>query len=328
MNSNIRFLSTASFTPLRKVSNNDIAQEIDTSDEWIQEHTGIKTRYIADSNTAASDLAYHATLKAIQHANISKDDIQMIVVATSTPDYLSFPATACVLQHKLDIEHCFSFDITAACSGFIFGCSTAIDAISSGMVDTALVVGTEIFSSIIDWKDRTTCILFGDGAGASIISSKFSGSSNIISRHLMTAPQEYSSLIREQGGSAHRNIHQGATTPSALSMDGRKVYQIALKMLETTIHSIIEKSHLTLNTIDYIIPHQANLKMLQKGMQKIGFPMEKVIINIDKYANTSAASIPIALSGALDQDTIKRGMKILLVGFGAGLTCGGILLEW
>ena len=329
MNSSIRFLSNASFVPSKRVSNNDIARKVDTSDTWIKKHTGIETRYIANNNTSASDLAYQAALKAIHHAKINKNDINMIVLATSTPDYLSFPATACVVQQKLGIKNCVSFDITAACSGFIFACSTAIDAIFSEMANTVLVIGTEIFSSIIDWQDRSTCILFGDGAGASILSSKFSGSSNIIARYLMTFPQEYTSLIRTYGGSALRNNNDGtAKMQSPLSMDGRKVYTIALTMLEETIHQLMQKSNYTIDNIDYLVPHQANLKILQKGMQRIGLPMEKVIININKYANTSAASIPIALSDAVYQKKIKRGMKILLVGFGAGLTCGGILLEW
>lgn len=325
---NIRFLSTASYVPKRIVTNDEIAQEVDTSDEWIREHTGIKARHIAEKTEAASDLGYRAALRAIEKAGIQKEALQMIITATSTPDYLGFPSTACIIQNKLGMKNCFSYDIIAACSGYVFACSSAIDAICSGMADTVLVVGTELFSSIIDWKDRNTCILFGDGAGASILSSKNSGQSRIIARHLTAQPEEYKSLLREGGGTAERAIQLQGATSGYITMNGRLVYQLALKMFVKTIEVLLQKSACKLNDIDYIIPHQANLKMIQNGVKRIGIPMEKVVINIDRYANTSAASIPIALSEVVTQNKIQRGMNILLLGFGAGLTCGGILLEW
>lgn len=324
---NVRFLSSSFFVPQNKITNTEIAEHVNTTDTWIREHTGIVTRHIAKRDQAASDLGYHATLRTLEGCELGKDDIRMIIVATSTPDYQGFPATASVLQEKLQIENCFSYDVTAACSGFVFACSAAIDAIQTGNIDTALIVGSEIFSSIVNWKDRNTSILFGDGAGACVLSSRFVGSSKIIARHFMTRPKEYRSLIRKHGGSATRDILT-EDHDKFVSMEGRKVYQIVLEMFVECIESVIKKGNFKIEDIDYVVPHQANLKMLQNAAKKAGVPMEKFIINIDKYANTSAASIPIALTEAIKDNRIQRGSKILLMGFGAGLSCGGILLEW
>ncbi|XP_060081224.1 beta-ketoacyl-[acyl-carrier-protein] synthase III-like [Ylistrum balloti] len=324
---NIRFISSGCYIPNTLVTNEEIAQKVGSSDTWIQEHTGIQTRYIADKGEAASDLGYKAALHAIQKSRIDKDSIQMLITATSTPDHLSFPATSCIIQKKLNISEAMAFDITAACSGFTYAASLAIDALHAGSIDTALVIGSEVFSSIINWNDRNTCILFGDGAGAVLLSTRFEGTSRILARHMISEPTEYKSLYRPAGGSATRDIPY-TEEECFVSMNGKKVYQLVLNLCVQTIEVIVQKSGITLNDIDLLIPHQANLKMLQNAAKRIQFPIEKIVLNLDTYANTSAASIPIAIAEAEANGRLERGMKVLLIGFGAGLTCGAILLEW
>ncbi len=318
------------YVPEKRVSNDDLAKIVDTSDEWIYSHTGIKNRHIAAEDEASSDLALRASRDALERAGKSPTDLELILLATATPDHLGFPSTSCVLQDKLGAANAAAMDLAAACTGFIYGLETARAFIEAGIYRNILVVGTEVLSKITNWKDRNTCVLFGDGAGAALVTAADTGSSRgIVTSHLAADGSGAGVLSRPVGGTRTPFV-EGRTTPEStlLYMDGRKVYYFAVSVLGKTIETLLEKSGLSLEEIDFIVPHQANVRIIEACAKRLSIPMEKFYMNIEEFANTSAASIPIALTDMSLKGILKPGHLVLTVGFGGGLTYGGNIIRW
>ena len=315
-----RIIGTGSYLPEKILTNHDLESMVDTSDEWIRTRTGITQRHIAREDQVASDLALYACQNAMQAAGVTSKDIDLIIVATTTPDMI-FPSTACILQNKLGIEDCPAFDVQAVCSGFVYALATADMFVSSGKCRNALVVGSEIYSKILDWSDRNTCVLFGDGAGAVVLSQ--SDQPGILSTHLHASGSH--STILSAPGCISRGKVQG--TPY-INMEGNAVFKFAVKVLEEVVQEAIAKNNLQSTDIDWLIPHQANIRIIQSTAKKLGLPMNKVVVTVDKHGNTSAASIPLALDIAVRDGRIQPDQLILLEGVGGGLTWGAVLLRW
>ena len=315
-----RIIGTGSYLPEKILTNLDLERMVDTSDEWIRTRTGITQRDIAGENQVASDLALYACQNAMQAAGVTSQDIDLIIVATTTPDMI-FPSTACILQNKLGIENCPAFDVQAVCSGFVYALATADMFVSSGKCRNALVVGSEIYSKILDWNDRSTCVLFGDGAGAVVLSQ--SDQPGILSTHLH-ASGSHSNILSAPGSISGGKV-QG--TPY-INMEGNAVFKFAVKVLEEVVQEAMAKNNLQSTDIDWLIPHQANIRIIQSTARKLGLPMDKVVVAVDKHGNTSAASIPLALDMAVRDGRIQRDQLVLLEGVGGGFTWGAVLLRW
>lgn len=315
-----KITGTGSYLPDKILTNQDLESMVDTSDEWIRTRTGITQRHIAGENQVASDLALYASQNAMQAAGVTNKDIDLIIVATTTPDMV-FPSTACILQNKLSIENCPAFDVQAVCSGFVYALATADMFVSSGKCRNALVVGTEIYSKLIDWNDRGTCVLFGDGAGAVVLSQ--SDHPGILSTHLH-ASGDYCNVLSVQGSISGGKI-QGNPY---ISMEGSVVFKFAVKVLEEVVQEAVAKNNLQPADIDWLIPHQANIRIIQSTAKKLGIPMDKVVVAVDKHGNTSAASIPLALDLAVRDGRIQSDQLVLLEGVGGGFTWGAVLLRW
>lgn len=315
-----RITGTGSYLPEKILTNLDLERMVDTSDEWIRTRTGITQRHIAGEDQVASDLALYACQNAMQAAGVTSQDIDLIIVATTTPDMI-FPSTACILQNKLGIENCPAFDVQAVCSGFVYALATADMFVSSGKCRNALVVGSEIYSKIMDWNDRSTCVLFGDGAGAVVLSQ--SDQPGILSTHLH-ASGSHSNILSAPGSISGGKI-QG--TPY-INMEGNAVFKFAVKVLEEVVQEAVTKNNLQSADIDWLIPHQANIRIIQSTAKKLGLPMDKVVVAVDKHGNTSAASIPLALDMAVRDGRIQRDQLVLLEGVGGGFTWGAVLLRW
>ncbi len=316
-----RITGTGSYLPPTALTNNDlVARGVDTTDEWIVERTGIRSRHIADDNQSASDLALAASLKAIAAAGIPPRKIDLIILATSTPDYI-FPSTACLLQSKLGVSGAAAFDVQAVCSGFVYALTVAEKFIKSGSHRCALVVGTEVFSRILDWNDRGTCVLFGDGAGAVILEA--SEEPGILASALHADGSQHG--ILEVPG----NICGGKVVGQPfVKMDGPAVFKFAVKVLAEVAQEALDRAGMDSAAIDWLIPHQANIRIIQSTAKKLGLPMEKVITTVDRHGNTSAASIPLALDAAVKEGRIKRGDNLMLEGVGGGFTWGAVLLKF
>ncbi|MBX9917416.1 MAG: ketoacyl-ACP synthase III [Nitrosomonas sp.] len=315
-----RITGTGSYLPEKILTNLDLERMVDTSDEWIRTRTGITQRHIAAEDQVASDLALYACQNAMQAAGVTSQDIDLIIVATTTPDMI-FPSTACILQNKLGIENCPAFDVQAVCSGFVYALATADMFVSSGKCRNALVVGSEIYSKILDWNDRSTCVLFGDGAGAVVLSQ--SDQPGILSTHLH-ASGSHSNILSAPGSISGGKV-QG--TPY-INMEGNAVFKFAVKVLEEVVQEAVAKNNLQSTDIDWLIPHQANIRIIQSTARKLGLPMDKVVVAVDKHGNTSAASIPLALDMAVRDGRIQRDQLVLLEGVGGGFTWGAVLLRW
>ncbi|TXI18265.1 MAG: ketoacyl-ACP synthase III [Nitrosomonas sp.] len=315
-----KITGTGSYLPEKILTNQDLENMVDTSDDWIRTRTGITQRHIARDDQVASDLALYASQNAMKAAGISNKDIDLIIVATTTPDMI-FPSTACILQNKLGIENCPAFDVQAVCSGFVYALATADMFVSSGKCRNALVVGTEIYSKIIDWNDRGTCVLFGDGAGAVILSQ--SNEPGILSTHLH-ASGSYSNVLSAPGSISGGKV-QG---DPYINMEGSTVFKFAVKVLEEVVHEAISQNNLEAADIDWLVPHQANIRIIQSTAKKLGIPMDKVVVAVDKHGNTSAASIPLALDIAVRDGRINPGQLVLLEGVGGGFTWGAVLMRW
>ena len=315
-----RITGTGSYLPEKILTNLDLERMVDTSDEWIRTRTGITQRHIAGENQVASDLALYACQNAMQAAGVTSQDIDLIIVATTTPDMI-FPSTACILQNKLGIENCPAFDVQAVCSGFVYALATADMFVSSGKCRNALVVGSEIYSKIMDWNDRSTCVLFGDGAGAVVLSQ--SDRPGILSTHLH-ASGSHSHILSAPGSISGGKV-QG--TPY-INMEGNAVFKFAVKVLEEVVQEAVTKNNLQSADIDWLIPHQANIRIIQSTAKKLGLPMDKVVVAVDKHGNTSAASIPLALDMAVRDGRIQPDQLVLLEGVGGGFTWGAVLLRW
>ncbi|MGL4386343.1 beta-ketoacyl-ACP synthase III [Snodgrassella alvi] len=318
---NAHILGTGSYLPARRLTNDDLSKIVDTSDEWIATRTGIKARHIAAENEQTSDLAVAAAKAALADAAISAKDIDLIIVATSTPD-MTFPATACIVQNKLGIAGCPAFDVQAVCAGFMYAMATANAYIRSGMAKRALVIGAETFSRLLDWNDRRTCVLFGDGAGAVILGAS-EQEGGIISTKLQ-ADGSYSQILQTPGKIAAGSI-EGSPY---LYMDGQAVYKFAVKALANVAREVIEESNLQPADIDWIIPHQANLRIIESTARHLGVPMDKVIVTLSEQGNTSAASVPLALDEGIRSGRIRHGQTLLLEGIGGGFAWGAITLKY
>ncbi|MCX8031308.1 MAG: ketoacyl-ACP synthase III [Thermodesulfovibrionales bacterium] len=322
-----KITATGSYTPERILSNQDIEKIIDTSDAWITERTGIKERRIAYESQITSDLAYEASLIALKERNIDPLEIDLIIVATVSGD-MPFPSTACILQKLLKAKNAVAFDINAACSGFIYAMSIANSFIKTHSFKKVLIVGVEVLSKFLDWSDRTTCILFGDGAGAAILEPSES-ESGILSTHIYSDGSLWDLIYLPGGGAKHPTSHQTVDNRlHYIKMKGNETFKVAVKTLENLVVETLKVNNLEPAQISLLIPHQANLRIIIATAKRLGIPMNKVFVNIDKYGNTSAASIPIALDEALKQGKIKKDDYILLEAFGAGLTWASALIRW
>ena len=322
-----RIIGTGSFTPQKVLSNKDLETMVDTTDEWIMTRTGIKERRIASNGEASSTFAYQAALKALEMANVSADGLDMIIVGTITPD-MPTPSVACLIQDKLKAFRASAFDISAGCTGFIYALSVAESFIKAGNSNKILVVGVETLSKVTDFQDRTTCILFGDGAGA-VVLSKEQGPQGILSTHLYADGSCGNLLYIPGGGSANPASPETIAERSHyLKMDGNKVFKTAVKALEDSVLKVLSHNNITSESIDLLIAHQANSRIIQAIAKRLALPPEKVFINIEKYGNTSSASVPIALDEANRQQRIKKDGLLLLNAFGAGFTWGAALVRW
>jgi len=313
------------YLPERIVTNAELAKTVDTSDEWIRERSGITQRYIAAEGEFTSDLATHAAREALKSAGMEPDDIDLIVVATSTPDE-TFPASATVVQSKLGCTNgSIGFDVQAVCSGFVYALATADNFIKSGQVDTALVIGAETFSRILDWEDRGTCVLFGDGAGAIVLrGEEGAGTSDdrgVLSTHLHSDGSLHDLLYVDGGPSSTGQV-------GYLRMEGREVFRHAVSKMSAVVLEALEATGLQAEDVDWFVPHQANKRIIDGTARKLGVGADRVVVTIDKHANTSAASIPLALSVAVDDNRIKTGDVVLIEAMGGGLTWGSGLLRW
>ncbi len=318
-----RIAGTGSYLPAKVVSNKDLEKTVDTSDEWIRERTGIKRRHIAADGETTSDLAVQAAKQAMEMAEIAADEIDLIIVGTATPDKV-FPATACIVQRKLGITGHGAFDVQAACSGFVYGLDVADRYVRTGGSKTALVIGAETLSRITNWDDRATAVLFGDGAGAVILQA--SDKQGIISTHIHADGAQEELLHVPQG------ISQGYDETRAggayISMNGNAVFRKAVGKLDSIARETLAGNNIEKEDIDWLVPHQANLRIITAAAKKLKMPMERVIVTVDEQANTSAASIPLALDTAIRDGRIKRGELLLLEAFGAGFTWGSALIRY
>lgn len=316
-----------SYVPERILTNADLERMIDTSDEWIRTRTGISTRHLAAENQSTSDLAYEAAKAALDDAGMTPEDIDLIIVATCTPDML-FPATSCILQEKLGIKGKPAFDLEAACSGFIYGLAVGAQFIATGLYENVIVVGAETLSRIINWQDRNTCVLFGDGAGAAVLKPVENGK-GIISFD-MGADGAGADLLKIPAGAAAMPASDKTLAEGMhyISMNGNEVFKFAVRVMGETALKSLGKAGLAKDDLAYVVPHQANIRIVEAAMRRLNLPMEKAYINLDKYGNMSSASIPAALDELYRKKSLKNGDLILLVGFGAGLTWSSLVLRW
>jgi len=320
-----RIIGTGSFLPPRRLTNADLAaqlakDDIETSDEWIVERTGIRARHFAEPDVTSSDLALPAARAALEAAGVKAEEIDLIIVATSTPDMI-FPSSAALLQQKLGIHGCPAFDLQAVCSGFVYALTVADSMIKSGAASKALVIGAEVFSRILDFKDRTTCVLFGDGAGAVVLAA--SEEPGIVASELH-ADGRHVDILCVPG-----NVAGGKVLGDPfLKMDGQAVFKQAVNVLEKVARSVLEKAGRSESDIDWLIPHQANIRIMQGTAKKLKMPLDKLIATVDEHGNTSAASIPLALDVAVRDGRIKPGQTVMLEGVGGGFTWGAVLLDF
>lgn len=323
----VGFLGTGSYVPEKIITNYDIEKIVDTSNEWIIARTGIEQRRVADENTATSDLATEAALRALKDAKVSAKEIDLIIVATVTPD-MAFPSTACIVQKNIGAIKAASFDLEAGCSGFLYGLTMGQQFIATGMYEKVLVIGSETLSKIVDWSDRNTCVLFGDGAGAVVLGPTEEGKGILSS--LMGADGEGGKFLTLPAGgsrmpttiaSIEENLHY-------LKMDGSEVFKFAVRIMNKASQEVIKQGGFDVEDIDYLVPHQANIRIIQSAAKKLKLPMNKIYVNLDKYGNMSAASVPVALDEALKQGKIKTNDLVVMVGFGAGLTWGASVVKW
>jgi 3-oxoacyl-[acyl-carrier-protein] synthase-3 len=315
-----RIVGTGGYLPEKILTNHDLARMVDTSDEWIVTRTGIRQRHVAAADQKASDLALEASRRALSAAGIAAEELSLIVVATTTPDMI-FPSTACILQAKLGVHGCAAFDVQAVCSGFTYALATADAFIRAGQCRYALVVGAEVYSRILDWTDRATCVLFGDGAGAVVVAA--SERPGILGSKLH-ADGSYTKILSVPG-----QVCGGAVQGKAfVTMEGNAVFKFAVRVLEEVVEETLAAYGVKHSAIDWLIPHQANLRIIEATARKLGLPMHKVVVTVDRHANTSAASIPLALDEAVRDGRIASGQHVLLEAVGGGFTWGAVLMKW
>jgi 3-oxoacyl-[acyl-carrier-protein] synthase-3 len=312
-------LGVGSALPSRRVSNEELAETVETSDAWIVERTGIRSRYIAADNETTASLATDAARRALEHAGVAATDIDLIVLATATPDQ-TFPSSATKVQAALGINDCVAFDVHAVCTGFLYALSVADSMLRSGNASRALVIGSETFSRILDWEDRATCVLFGDGAGALVLSAEETEGGILATR--LHADGRHNDLLFVDGGPSTTG------TVGKLRMKGREVFRHAVVNLADVLNEVLEAAGLTAAEVDWVVPHQANARILDATARKLGLPAEKIIVTVDEHANTSAASVPLAFDAAVKDGRIKRGDLIVLEAMGGGFTWGAAALRY
>jgi 3-oxoacyl-[acyl-carrier-protein] synthase-3 len=314
------------FAPDKVLTNFDLEKMVDTSNEWIVQRTGIKERKVADAESATSDLACRAALKAMERAGIEAENIDAVIVGTATPDYM-FPSVACIVQEKIGASNAFAFDLNAGCTGFIYGLSVADSFIRSGKCKNCLVIGAELLSKFLNWKDRTSCVLFGDGAGAVILSKSDSpGIKDII----LNSDGNYADLLYMPAGGSKLPANEKTVAENlhTVHMKGKEVFKIAVNNLSFIAEELLKNNNLNASELDLFVPHQANTRIINAVAQKLGLSEKQIFMNIHNYGNTSAASIPIAMDEAYESGEIKQGVNVLITAFGAGLTWGGALIEF
>ncbi|MCD9045992.1 MULTISPECIES: beta-ketoacyl-ACP synthase III [unclassified Luteimonas] len=319
-----RIAGTGSYLPANAVSNDELARRVDTSDEWIASRTGIRNRHIAAEGETTCDLAYHASVRALEAAGVDASELDLIILGTTTPD-LIFPSTACLLQHRLGVAGCGAFDVNAACSGFVYALSIADKFIRSGAARTVLVVGAETLTRMIDWNDRATCVLFGDGAGAVVL--KADSGTGILSTHLHADGGKKELLWNPVGVS----VGFDENAPNAgvrINMTGNEVFKHAVKALDSVVEETLAANGLDRHDIDWLIPHQANLRIIEATAKRLDMPMERVVVTVDQHGNTSSGSVPLALDVAVRSGRVERGQLLLLEAFGGGFTWGSALLRY
>jgi 3-oxoacyl-[acyl-carrier-protein] synthase III len=316
-----RIAGTGSYLPEKVLSNHDLEQMVETNDQWIQERTGIKKRHIVADDETTTDLAFNAAQKAIEAAGIKNADIDLIIIATTTPTRI-FPSTASLVQEKLGINGCPAFDIQAVCTGFVYALTVADKFIKSGSVKNALIIGAESLSRIVDWTDRNTCVLFGDGAGAVVLQA--SEETGILSTHIHSDGQ-YNALLSVPTGPGSV---ESADAKPFIEMQGNDVFKIAVKTLSSIADETLAANNVARSDIDWLIPHQANIRIIKATAKKLSLPMDRVVVTVDEHGNTSAASIPLALDTAVRDGRIQRGETLLLEAFGGGFTWGSALLNF
>ena len=323
----VSIVGTGSYAPDRILTNAELEKLVDTSDEWIVTRTGIRERHIAAAEQATSDLAAEAARRALADAGVKAEDVGLIVVATITPD-MGFPSTACLVQTLIGAENAFCFDLEAACSGFIFALETAKNYVASGTVETALVIGAEKMSAFVDWKDRNTCVLFGDAAGAAVLQAR--NAPHGLMASAFGSDGSLGELLMLPAGGSRRPASEQTVKDRLhyLKMAGREVFKHAVNNMVKSSKEAIRRAGLTAHDIDWIIPHQANLRIIDAIADRLGEPREKLVINLDRYGNTSAATITVALDELARSGKLKKGHRILLTAFGGGFTWGASVVEW
>jgi 3-oxoacyl-[acyl-carrier-protein] synthase-3 len=319
-----RIVGTGSYLPEKVLTNADLEKMVDTTDEWIVSRSGIRERHVAAEGETTCDLAFHAATRALEAAGMKGEEIELVVLGTTTPDII-FPSTACLLQHRLGANGCPAFDVNAACSGFVYALSIADQFIRSGMVKNALVVGAETLTRMIDWTDRATCVLFGDGAGAVVL--KADSEPGVISTHLHADGGKKELLYNPKGVS----VGFDTSLPNAgvkVLMAGSDVFKYAVKALDSVVDETLKANKLDKHDLDWLIPHQANLRIIEATAKRLDMPMERVIITVDRHGNTSAGSVPLALDEAVRSGKVQRGQLLLLEAFGGGFTWGSALIRY
>ncbi|WP_323372862.1 beta-ketoacyl-ACP synthase III [Tumebacillus lacus] len=323
----VGILGTGSAVPEQVLTNDDLALRVDTSDEWIRTRTGIRERRIADRDTASSDLAVLAAEKAMQAAGITPEEIGVVICATVTPDHM-FPATACLVQERIGAKQAAAFDLSAGCSSFLYALSTAVPMLQTGMYRYALVIGVETLSKIMDFEDRSTCVLFGDGAGAAVLGTVEEGK-GFLSFEMGADGGGGQLLIQQAGGSRIPASQESVLARQHyISMAGSEVFKFAVRVIGSSSEAALKKAGYTKDDIDYLIPHQANVRIIDAATNRLGLDPEKVFVNLDRYGNMSSASIPVALDEAVRTGKIQEGDLLVLCGFGAGLTWGATVVRW
>ncbi|HEY9009933.1 MAG TPA: beta-ketoacyl-ACP synthase III [Devosia sp.] len=314
--------SVGAYLPAHVMTNDDLAKMVDTSDEWIVQRTGIRQRHIAAEGENTSDLATAAGRRALENAGITPEDIDLVLVATTTPD-MTFPATAAVVQQKLGMHHGAAFDIQAVCSGFVYAVGTADSYLKNGLAKRALVIGAETASRILDWSDRTTCVLFGDGAGAVVmeLGKPSEPERGVLATALRSDGHHWNKLYTDGGPSSTQSMGH-------VRMEGKEVFKHAVGMITDVVYKVLEDSGHTIDELDWFVPHQANKRIIDGAGLKLGLPPEKVVVTVDKHANTSAASVPLALNTAVADGRIKRGDLVMIEAMGGGFTWGASLIRW
>jgi 3-oxoacyl-[acyl-carrier-protein] synthase-3 len=321
-------LGTGSELPTKVVTNEDLEKMVDTSDEWITVRTGIKQRRVLEEGKGNADMAYHAAIRALEDAGMGAKDLDAIVMGTVTADY-PFPSSACVLEDMLGARNVFSFDVNAACSGFLNALSVADSFIRTGQIRNALVVGSDALSRLLNWQDRATCILFGDGAGAVVLAASENGNGGILSTKLRTDGSYVKTLYVPAGGSLKpAKLDTVRNNEHTITMNGKEVFKIAVRSMEEISRQALDEAGVSIDQVSLVIPHQANRRIIVALAERLGVPMEKVVVNLEKYGNTSAASVPVALDEARRQGRIKPGDIVLLNAFGAGFAWGAAVIKF